>query len=419
MKKNILVNCLSINPNKGGEWAVGWNVVKYLGQHCNVTVLYPNDQFNNSTSDIEREVGKKPDFYKNIRFIAVDNSEKGKKLHEKTKGKTLAISRYYLYKSFDEWMKQSFEYAKELVRKETFDAVHQLTMCGFREPGYMWKLDLPFYWGPIIGYWHIPFRYFYTIGLRELLLRFGQKQINYIQAHSGKVIKAGKKSVYIWTNEKKIMSDLILSSWKTRGGMLHEAGVKSNELKSATLRTLIKGETLKLISVSGHGSRRKGLYLVIKALKQLKQFPIDFTIIGNGNDTAYQKRMVEKYGLQDKVHFLGKVEYTKIPSTLKESHLYVHPSLIDAVSSSTCEALASGLPILCHDIYGLGYAVTDESGFKLPRISPKNSVRLIEKELKRILMAPELIEQKSKGAIKRAHELTWEKLAEGISENYN
>lgn len=417
MNEKILINCLSINPYIGGEWAVGWNVVKYLGQFCDITVLYPKEQFENKEADIVNEINKNPNFYKSITFIPVDNTKTGKKLYEKSMGKTLAVNRLFLYGAFKEWMYSSYLYAKNNLDLTNYKLVHQLTMCGFREPGFMWKLDLPFYWGPIIGYWHIPFSYYFSIGIKELLLRFGQKQINFIQAHTGRVKKAGINSIHIWTNEEKILQNLINDYWKTNGSMVHEAGVKSELLKNADIRNYNKGETLKLISVSGHGSRRKGLFLIIKSISNI-QNPIELTIIGEGSDTKYQKKLVKKLKIENKVKFLGKVNYSEIPEMLNDAHLFVHPSLIDAVSSSTCEAFASGLPVLCHDIYGLGYAVTDESGFKIKRINPKKSIIQFTEILNIIIENPKLIETKSKGALKRAEELTWEKLAEKIFLDY-
>lgn len=32
-----------------------------------------------------------------------------------------------------------------------FDLIHYVGMIGYREPGYLWKLGLPYIWGPISG----------------------------------------------------------------------------------------------------------------------------------------------------------------------------------------------------------------------------------------------------------------------------
>ena len=47
-----------------------------------------------------------------------------------------------------------------------FNLVHQATFCGFREPGFLWKLDAPFLWGPIGGTQNYPWRFLGEAGLR-------------------------------------------------------------------------------------------------------------------------------------------------------------------------------------------------------------------------------------------------------------
>ena len=32
-----------------------------------------------------------------------------------------------------------------------FDLIHYVGMIGYREPGYLWKLGLPYVWGPVGG----------------------------------------------------------------------------------------------------------------------------------------------------------------------------------------------------------------------------------------------------------------------------
>ena len=49
---------------------------------------------------------------------------------------------YYL--GYKYWQKSAFTKAKKLHKIEKFDVVHQLTQISFREPGYWWKLGIPF-----------------------------------------------------------------------------------------------------------------------------------------------------------------------------------------------------------------------------------------------------------------------------------
>ena len=55
------------------------------------------------------------------------------------------------YKYYKEWQWKTYVIAKEIIQQHHIDIVHQLNMIGFREPGYLWKLGIPYLWGPIGG----------------------------------------------------------------------------------------------------------------------------------------------------------------------------------------------------------------------------------------------------------------------------
>ena len=72
------------------------------------------------------------------------------------------------------------------------------------------------------------------------------------------------------------------------------------------------------------------------------------------------------------------------------------------------EALVGGLPVLCHDACGMGVAVDDASGLKVPLRDPRTSIAGFRAALMRLLNEPALLETLSQGAMKRAQELNWE-----------
>lgn len=36
---------------------------------------------------------------------------------------------------------ETYEMAKDIIAKQKIDIIHQLNMIGFREPGYLWKIE--------------------------------------------------------------------------------------------------------------------------------------------------------------------------------------------------------------------------------------------------------------------------------------
>ena len=42
-------------------------------------------------------------------------------------------------------------------------------MVGYREPGYLWKIEKPFVWGPIGGLENSPWRFLPSLGIKGFM----------------------------------------------------------------------------------------------------------------------------------------------------------------------------------------------------------------------------------------------------------
>jgi glycosyltransferase involved in cell wall biosynthesis len=73
---------------------------------------------------------------------------------------------------------------------------------------------------------------------------------------------------------------------------------------------------------------------------------------GSGSQRALFERLVQRAGLQDRVHFAGPVAQKDLPAYYRAADLYLSASQSDGSSVSLMEALASGLPALVSDIPG-------------------------------------------------------------------
>ena len=55
---------------------------------------------------------------------------------------------------------------------------------------------------------------------------------------------------------------------------------------------------------------------------------------------------------------------------MRDADVFVFTSLQEGTSTVVMEALALGLPVICHDACGMGVAVNERCGIKVPMISP-------------------------------------------------
>jgi len=118
-----------------------------------------------------------------------------------------------------------------------------------------------------------------------------------------------------------------------------------------------KNDPIKFLMV-GRFCEKKGFHLFLKAISNLKgQIPeFSITFIGYGNMENEYKKIITKYGFQEKVEFLGGRPHIEVKKFLTNHDFFVHPSLTAADGDSEggaptilLEAQTVGIPIITSD----------------------------------------------------------------------
>jgi len=99
----------------------------------------------------------------------------------------------------------------------------------------------------------------------------------------------------------------------------------------------------------------KGLGRFIRTLKKLEDRNWSLKIIGSGDREDHYKKQVKELELDKRVKFLGNVSSDVLPKIYRESSLLVLPSINrnEAFGLVLLEAMASGIPVLASDLYGV------------------------------------------------------------------
>ena len=127
--------------------------------------------------------------------------------------------------------------------------------------------------------------------------------------------------------------------------------------------------------------REKGFIPLFAAFAQiLKRFP-DTVLLVIGPDEpekrdALDKNIVDKYGIQNKVLFLG--ERTDVIELYSVMDVFALPSYREGLGLSILEASAMKRPVVASDIRGCREAVDDKkTGFLVPSSNPKKLAEAI------------------------------------------
>jgi len=177
LRLNILICAHELSPYQGSECSEGWNIVINLSKFHNLYVIYATGSQKSpfSYKDAIDDFIKFKSIPNQIKFYNVNQPKLTlllSKFNYIISKKNTAIGNPILYfMGYKLWHKNAFKKAKEILINEKIDLVHLLNSITFREPGYLWKLNLPYVWGPTGGLSHLPPTYLKTLKFNERLLQ--------------------------------------------------------------------------------------------------------------------------------------------------------------------------------------------------------------------------------------------------------
>lgn len=418
---NVLIVAHEFSPNQGSECAEGWNLVTRIAKYHDVTVLYASgSQFCNDSYVTAVE-----DFYKlndpisGLKLINIDQPSLTKIFTRINKNfvKIGSIGLPILYfMGYKFWQKKVYKKAKKLNEIYNYDISHQLTQITFREPGYLWKLNVPFVWGPTGGTSTIPKGFLHILTWKSFFFEKIRTLSNFYQFnYVNRIIQANKQAalIYCFTNEDGIRFKK-RSTGKIK--LMLDAGTNSNKISNVSR----KNESSVITGIwCGQLIERKAPLILLRALAlgNFSNQKLRIIIIGSGPLETSLHKLAEELKI-DNIEWISRVSHDKIFELMRSADFFVHTSYREATSNVIPEALSIGLPVICHDANGMSIAVNENCGIKIPLISYEESVKGFCKAINSILEDNDLLNKIKAGAVIRSNEISWDSMAETIAEDY-
>ncbi|WP_275564360.1 hypothetical protein [Bacteroides faecichinchillae] len=159
---------------------MGWNWVINIARYCNVYVITEGEFKDN----IEEAVMLLPQ-KDNLHFYYNPLPDKVRQMCWNQ-----GDWRFYWY--YRKWQQKTLQIAKGIIADNRIDVVHQLNMIGFREPGYLWKIEgIPFVWGPIGGMELMPLSFLKGTSMSQYTKAWVKNVINdWQRKHHPRVLQA-------------------------------------------------------------------------------------------------------------------------------------------------------------------------------------------------------------------------------------
>jgi glycosyltransferase involved in cell wall biosynthesis len=134
------------------------------------------------------------------------------------------------------------------------------------------------------------------------------------------------------------------------------------------------------ILCTGRLSPEKGQMFLIEAMRiVVSSVNAHLFLLGssNGNEIDKLQKIVSKYGLEKRVHFISPIPYDEVPSYYKAMDLIVQPSLSESFGIAILENMALGNVVIASEVGGIPELIEDgKTGLLVP---PGNSKILGEK----------------------------------------
>ena len=288
-------------------------------------------------------------------------------------------------------------------------------MTGYREPGFLWKLDLPFVWGPVGGTSNVPLRFASVLGVGPSGYHLAKTVVNNLQLrYHPRVRKALRRADgFVTSNSDERLAFLRVCSKDS--AVIPDTGPPRGKLPR---RDAPNGGTFR-IAWSGIHVSRKALPLVLRAVAQLPS-TLDWhlDIVGDGPMTRGWKRLADYLGVTSRCTWHGWVSTSQSRQILANADVLAFLSLHEGAPTVVMEALALGLPVVCLDICGQRDLIDSTCGIKIPLTGPGKVVMSASNALQSLAGDPERLALLKVGCLRRIANCSWEEKVAQMSTLY-
>lgn len=411
MKKNLLISAYAISPCKGSEFGAAWNTVTHLATRYNVFVLYGiSDDYLGDTQTMRAYINANPDM--GVKFIEVQAGKLAKAITTLDK----AGLGWFFYFAYNIWQKRALQAARKLMQTVDIDVVHQLGPIGFREPGYLWKLNKPMVWGPIGGMMQVDERLLIkqppTVRFKFRIKNFiNQLQLNF----SGRIRLAFKKAgVLLATTTAG--QQTIKQKYSLDARYFPQMGIDNialNEQKFTGLAHKVQ------LVWSGTHIHRKNLSMCLDALARIGATNWQLHVLGSGPLTQQLKEQAIRLNIDKQIIWHGQIVRDEAINIMSAAHLHIITSIAEDSPSVLTEAMSHGVPTLSIDHCGMSDVICDRCGIKIAIDTYAVMVDNISMAINALLTDPDKLQKLARTTVDCAHEHTWDKRLALLDDVYN
>lgn len=392
------------NPEGRMEERNGWQRAMLAAQAFDVTIIF------HPTLSIPEMHRRMPSWIaqKGIQLVPVEH----RPIDDKLVRNDLTF-----YAGYRHWQQDAYRVAKRIHATNRFDLTHFVSLCGFREPGFVWKMDAPFIWGPLGGTHYFPRKYLGTIGTLDAIRESIRSFLNCYQLHVSRSIhQAARRSSLVLAashSEKRSLQ----KGLKVACEVELETGI---DYEIAPPRVQCSDEDAFRILWAGRIRAWKGLPLLLHALSRIeKKDSIAVRVMGIGDLPGQYRSMAKKLRIDHLIEWVPWVNYRHSLAQYDWAHAFTFTSLRDTSGTGLLESLAAGCPIIGLNHQGAADIMTPDCSIPIPVECPEQTIQSIANAIEFLRSNKTHWLMLSHGATKRASDFLWKDRGAKMIAMYN
>jgi len=357
----LLLSSIACDPFGGSEGIYGWYVVSSLAKEHDCFVITGGD----SMPSIQR-AQKQGIIPPNLKFRFL--------------GKPKAYSPNRLLARFQSWLR-FFIFTKRLLpaaqswhAEENFSIAQHVTYTTWRISSPLWKLGIPFIWGPLSGTESFPASCLSSVSFASRCFEITRSIQSWLAIRSPAILACAKSAFCVPVPHQQ--ARLFVQNLRGTGRgipLCHNfffPDSRMNSLRSSR-SSPSQGRPLRAFA-AGNLEGRKGVAIALQALFLAKKtgVRVEYHVTSKGPELAHLQRLTKKLGLSDQV-ILGKpFPAGDFASALGSFDIVLLPSLRDGAGLSIMEAMLAGCVPIVADWCGPAEFVTSDCGYKVEVTTP-------------------------------------------------
>ena len=357
----LLLSAIACDPFGGSEGIYGWYVVSSLAKEHDCFVITGGD----SMPSLQR-AQKEGMIPTNLKFRFL--------------GKPKAYSPNRLLARFQGWLrffiftKRLFSVAQSWHAEENFSVAQHVTYTTWRISSPLWRLGIPFIWGPLSGTESFPASCLSSLSFTSRCFEIFRSIQSCLALRSPAIHACAQRAFCVPVPHQQAKLFIRNLRGTERGiPLCHNfffPDSRMNSLRSSR-SSASQGRSLRAFA-AGNLEGRKGVAIALQALFLAKKtgVRVEYHVTSHGPELAHLQHLTVKLGLSDQV-ILGKpFPAGDFASALGSFDIVLLPSLRDGAGLSIMEAMLAGCVPIVADWCGPAEFVTSDCGYKVEVTTP-------------------------------------------------